>query len=52
MTNYLGDLIVRIKNAQKTRLPEILMHPHMPQKFVQILRILYLEGYIRGFEER
>lgn len=52
MRDYLGDLIIRIKNAQKARLQEILMHPYLPQQYIKILRILYLEGYIRGFEER
>jgi ribosomal protein S8 len=52
MRDYLGDLITRIKNAQKSRLPELLMHPYLPLEYIQILRILYLEGYIRGFENR
>jgi len=52
MRDYLGDLIIRIKNAQKSRLPELLMHPYLPLEYIKILRILYLEGYIRGFENR
>ena len=52
MRDYVGDLIIRIKNAQKARLPELLMHPYLPLQYINILRILYLEGYIRGFENR
>jgi len=51
MRDYLGDLIVRIKNAQRARLPEVKMHPYLPKHYIQILRLLYREGYIRGFNE-
>jgi len=51
MRDYLGDLLIRIKNAQKARLGETLMHAHLPKQYVKILRILYKEGYIRGHQE-
>jgi len=51
MKDYLGDLLIRIKNAQKARLGEALMHTHLPKQYIKILRILYKEGYIRGHQE-
>ena len=51
MRDYLGDLIVRIKNAQRARLPEVKMHPYLPKHHIEILRLLYREGYIRGFND-
>lgn len=52
MRDFLGDLIVRIKNAQRARLPEVIMHPYFPKHYIKILRLLYREGYIRGFNEQ
>lgn len=51
MRDYLGDLIVRIKNAQRAQLPEARMHPYFPKRYLKILRLLYREGYIRGYNE-
>jgi len=51
MRDYLGDLIIRIKNAQKARLREAQMHAYLPKEYIHILRILYQEGYILGHEE-
>ncbi len=51
MRDYLADLIIRIKNAQKAGLPEVPMHPYLPKRYLKILRLLYREGYIRGYVE-
>jgi small subunit ribosomal protein S8 len=51
MRDYLADLIIRIKNAQRAGLPDVQMHPYLPKRYVKILRLLYREGYIRGFVE-
>ncbi len=51
MRDFIGDLIVRLKNAQLARLPEAKMHPYFPKRFEKILHLLYEAGYIRGFNE-
>jgi len=51
MRDYLGDLLARIKNAQRARLAEVKMHPYLPKHQIKILTLLYREGYIRGFKE-
>jgi len=52
MRDYLGDLIIRIKNAQNAGLPEVIMHPYMPKRYLKILDLLYQEGYLRGYMEQ
>jgi small subunit ribosomal protein S8 len=49
MKDYLSDLLVRIKNGQRAKLPVVSMHPYLPNKYLKILRLLYREGYIRGY---
>lgn len=51
MRDYLADLIIRIKNGQRAKLPEVTMHPYLPKRYLKILRLLYQEGYIRGYVE-
>lgn len=51
MRDYLADLIIRIKNGQRAGLPEVVMHPYLPKRYLKILRLLYQEGYIRGYVE-
>ena len=51
MKDYLGDLIIRLKNAQKSRLSEVVMSPYLPKQYIKVLHILYKEGYIRGYQE-
>lgn len=51
MTDFVGDMIIRIKNGQRAGLDSVLMNPAMPQYCKKILTILQNEGYIRGFKE-
>ena len=51
MKDYLGDLIIRLKNAQKARLSEVMMSPYLPKQYTKVLHLLYKEGYIRGYQE-
>lgn len=51
MRDYIGDLVVRLKNAQLARLPEVKMHPYFPKRYEKILHLLYRDGFIRGFNE-
>lgn len=51
MTDFVSDLVIRIKNGQKARLPAVSMPSFFPKKYLPILHILYIEGYIRGHKE-
>jgi small subunit ribosomal protein S8 len=51
MTDYLGDMITRIKNAQKIKLQEVEMSPFSSKNELKILKILYREGYFRGYSQ-
>lgn len=46
--DYLSDLLIRIKNGQRAKLPKVSMHPNMPNRYLKIINLLYREGYIRG----
>lgn len=48
--DYLSDLIIRIKNGQRAKLPKVSMHPNMPNRYLKIINLLYREGYIRGVQ--
>ena len=48
MKDYLGDMIVRIKNGQLAGLASVELHPHMPRMCYDVLNVLYEEGYIGG----
>lgn len=49
MRDILSDTLVRIKNAQKVRSPEVFLYNPTPKICLNLLNILYKEGYIRGF---
>jgi small subunit ribosomal protein S8 len=49
MKDFLSDMLTRIRNGQQAGLDEVYMHPHMPKNCFNILKVLYDEGYIRGF---
>ncbi len=51
MTDYIADMLIRIKNGQKAHLNEIVLHNIVPKKCISILNILEKEGYISGWEE-
>lgn len=51
MSYFLGDMISRINNAQRTKLPAANMFPFLPIRDRAILKILYKEGYIRGYKQ-
>lgn len=51
MRDNISDMLTRIRNGQQAKLFEIeLFHP-VPKVCLQILNILYKEGYIRGFKK-
>jgi len=43
--------MTRIRNGHRARLGAIVLHPATPSFCLNILNILYDEGYIRGFYE-
>ena len=49
MKDFLGDMVTRIKNAQRIKLKETTMARYLPKKYLKILDILYMEGYLRGY---
>lgn len=51
MKDFLSDMLTRIRNGQRAGLDAILMPPYMPKICLQLLDILYKEGYIRGYLE-
>jgi len=51
MQDFVSDMITRIRNGQRSRLGAIVLHPATPYFCLNILNILYEEGYIRGFYE-
>jgi small subunit ribosomal protein S8 len=51
MKDFLSDFISRINNAQRIELPETTMISFLPNKYIEILKILYDEGYIRGYKQ-
>lgn len=52
MSNYLSDMLIRIKNGQKAQLDAVVLHSNMPKFCYKILEILYEEGFIRGFTKK
>jgi len=48
MQDFIGDVITRIRNGHRARLGAIILHPATPLYCLDILNILYDEGYIRG----
>lgn len=51
MKDFLGDMLVRIKNGQKVRLNAVLLHPATPKHCIKVLNVLQEEGYIYGYQE-
>ncbi len=51
MRDYIGDMLTRIRNGQKAKLGEILLHPFTPKQCVKILHVLEKEGFIYGWTE-
>lgn len=51
MKDFLSDMLTRIRNGQRAGLDAVYMHSHMPRICMDVLDILYEEGYIRGFSE-
>ncbi len=51
MKDFLSDMLTRIRNGQRAGLDAVYMHSHMPRVCMDVLDILYEEGYIRGFSE-
>lgn len=48
--DQLSDMLARIKNGQKRGLSKILLYKPTSKLCLQVLKILYSEGYIRGFK--
>lgn len=51
MTDFLSDMLTRIRNGQRAGLNAVYLHSHMPKMCKSVLQILCEEGYIRGFSE-
>jgi len=51
MRDNVSDMLVRIKNGQQAKLFEINLFSPTSKNCLQILNILYKEGYIRGFKK-
>lgn len=49
MLDLVSDTLTRIKNAQNVRCKEIILYKPISKLCIEILNILYKEGYIRGF---
>jgi small subunit ribosomal protein S8 len=52
MRDNLSDMLTRIRNGQKAGLMEIPLFAPTPKICVNVLNILYKEGYIRGFHKK
>jgi small subunit ribosomal protein S8 len=51
MTDYISDMLTRIRNGQQAKLAVVNLRPSSPKVCVGVLEILSQEGYIRGFRE-
>ena len=51
MRDNISDMLTRIRNGQRAKLFEITLFSPVPKVCLQILNILYKEGYIRGFKK-
>ncbi len=51
MRDYISDMLTRIRNGQKAKLGEVMLHTATPKICIHILNILEKEGYIFGWEE-
>lgn len=51
MKDNLSDMLTRIRNGQKSNLSEIELFWPTPKICLNVLNILYKEGYIRGFKK-
>ena len=51
MKDNISDMLTRIRNGQKARLFEIQLFYPVSKVCLEILNILYKEGYIRGFKK-
>lgn len=49
MLDLISDTLTRIKNAQNVRCKSVLLHKPLSKFCMNILNILYKEGFIRGF---
>lgn len=51
MRDNISDMLTRIRNGQKAKLSEIELFWPTPSICMNILKVLYKEGYIRGFKK-
>ena len=49
MQDQISDMLTRIRNGQKAGLFKIMLYKPTSNLCIEILNILYKEGYIRGF---
>ncbi len=49
MCDYIADMLTRIRNGQKAKLKEVILHEYMSKDCIEVLKILEKEGYILGF---
>jgi small subunit ribosomal protein S8 len=50
MTDHLSNVLNSLKNGQKAGLKNVLLSGDVPQICIDVLNVLYKEGYIRGFQ--
>lgn len=50
MRDHISDFLVRLKNGQKAKLLYVTLYYPVPSKILNILKILYKKGFIRGFK--
>lgn len=51
MSDFLSDMLIRLKNGQRAGSDAVILHHSMPRYCVEVLEVLYKEGYINGFRE-
>lgn len=50
INDFIGDMIIRIRNGYQARLSAVVLHSASPKYCIKILEILEAEGYISGFQ--
>jgi len=50
MKDQLSDMLTRIRNGQRSGLLKVKLYKPTSNTCIQVLNILYKEGYIRGFK--
>lgn len=51
MKDLLSDTLTRIRNAQQVNAPDVYLYQPISKVCIQLLELLYKEGYIRGYKQ-